>query len=112
MNWFWFQDSAHYLLFSLMFLFADPVTVALGPVVLFAVLHLASYSLTLLDCLGTNNQNWWLGRMLISLTELYSRSILRMVAFSEVSLKKSSWITRLWSLWKPIHMIELFFRCS
>ena len=46
----------------------------------------ASYSLTLLDCLGTNNQNWWLGRMLISLAELHSRSILRMVAFSEVFL--------------------------
>jgi len=80
------EDSAHYLIFSLMFLFAEPVTVALGPVVLFAVLHLASYSLTLLDCLGTNNQNWWLGRMLISLAELHSRSILRMVAFSEVFL--------------------------
>ena len=60
-----------------MFLFAEPVTVALGPVVLFAVLHLASYSLTLLDCLGTDNQSWWLGRMLISLAELQSRSILR-----------------------------------
>merc|ERR1712038_1711086 len=80
------EDSAHYLIYSIMFLFAEPVTVALGPVVLFAVLHLASYSLTLLDCLGTNNQNWWLGRMLISLAELHSRSILRMVAFSEIFL--------------------------
>jgi len=80
------EDSAHYLIFSMMFLFAEPVTVALGPVVLFAVLHLASYSLTLLDCLGTDNQSWWLGRMLVSLAELQSRSILRMVAFSEIFL--------------------------
>lgn len=82
------EDSAHYLLFSLMFLFCEPVTVALGPISLFAVLHLASYSLTLLDCLGTsrdNNSNWMV-RMLISLAELQSRSILRMVAFSEVFL--------------------------
>ena len=51
------EDSAHYLLFSLMFLFCEPVTVALGPISLFAVLHLASYSLTLLDCLGTSRDN-------------------------------------------------------
>jgi len=80
------EDSAHYLIYSIMFLFADPVTVALGPVVLFAVLHASSYSLTMLDCLGSNNSNWWLGKLLISLVELQSRSILRMVAFCEVFL--------------------------
>jgi len=74
------EDSAHYLLYSLMFLYtgSDPVTVALLPITLFAILHSASYSLTLLDTTGSNNRNWWLGRFLISLVELQSRGILRM----------------------------------
>ena len=42
--------------------------------------------MTMLDCLGSNNSNWWLGRLLISLVELQSRSILRMVAFCEIFL--------------------------
>ena len=43
--------------FSLMFLYtgSDPVTVALLPITLFAILHSASYSLTLLDTTGKNN---------------------------------------------------------
>jgi hypothetical protein len=47
--------SAHYLFFSLIFLYAAPITFVLLPVVLFAVLHSASYSLTLLDTLGKAN---------------------------------------------------------
>ncbi len=78
------EDSAHYLFFSLIFLFASPVTVALLPAALFAFLHAASYSLTLLDALGQNS--WWGARMLISLVELQSRNILRMAAFSEIFL--------------------------
>jgi len=82
------EDSAHYLLYSLLFLYtgSDPVTVALLPIALFAILHSASYSLTLLDTIGSNNRNWWLGRFLISLVELQSRGILRMAAFSEIFL--------------------------
>lgn len=40
--------------FSLLFLYtgSDPVTVALLPIALFAILHSASYSLTLLDTIG------------------------------------------------------------
>ncbi len=78
------EDSAHYLFFSLIFLFAQPVTVAILPVALFAFLHAASYSLTLLDALGQNA--WWGARMLISLVELQSRNILRMAAFAEIFL--------------------------
>lgn len=80
------EDSAHYLVFSLMFLFSEPITVALGPIVLFAILHSSSYSLTLLDTLGHNHNNWVVGRFLISLVELQSRAILRMVAFCEIFL--------------------------
>lgn len=43
------EDSCHYLFFSLIFLYVSPLILILTPVVLFAVLHSASYSLTLLD---------------------------------------------------------------
>lgn len=81
------EDSAHYLLYCLIFMYASstqPVTVTLMPVTLFALLHSASYSLTLLDAMGQNA--WWGARMLISVVELHSRNILRMVAFTEIFL--------------------------
>lgn len=43
------EDSAHYLFFSLIFLYVQPFILILFPVVLFAVLHSASYSLKILD---------------------------------------------------------------
>ena len=58
---------------------------ALLPVLLFAVLHSASYSLTLLDALGQPN-DWWGAKFLISIVELQSRNILRMISFSEIFL--------------------------
>ena len=78
------EDAAHYLIFSMLFLYAAPITLVLVPVFLFALLHFASYSLTLLDTLGQNS--WWGARMLISLVEFQSRNILRLVAFHEVFL--------------------------
>jgi hypothetical protein len=78
------EDSAHYLFYSLIFLYTAPITLVLAPVLLFALLHFASYSLTLLDTLGQNS--WWGARMLISLVEFQSRNILRMVAFNEIFL--------------------------
>jgi hypothetical protein len=78
------EDSAHYLFYSIVFLYAAPITMVLSPVTLFAVLHSASYSLTLLDTLGQNA--WWGARMLISFVELQSRNLLRMAAFTEIFL--------------------------
>lgn len=43
------EDSCHYLFFSLIFLYVSPVILVAFPVALFAILHSASYSLTLLD---------------------------------------------------------------
>jgi hypothetical protein len=80
------EDSAHYLFYAVIFLYASaPITMALLPVLLFGVLHSASYSLTLLDAMGAPT-SWWGARFLISLVELQSRNILRMVAFSEIFL--------------------------
>ncbi|XP_058808206.1 Krueppel homolog 2 isoform X2 [Phymastichus coffea] len=76
------EDSFHYLFYSFVFQYAAPVTLVIIPVFLFALLHFASYSLTLLDCLGQNS--WWGARLLISLVEFQSQNILRLCAFCEI----------------------------
>ncbi|XP_050543945.1 Krueppel homolog 2 [Daktulosphaira vitifoliae] len=76
------EDSCHYLLYSLIFLYVSPNILIILPVFLFSLIHFASYSLTLLDLLGQNS--WWGARLLISLVEFQSRSILRLIAFSEI----------------------------
>lgn len=43
------EDSCHYLFFSVIYLYVSPFILILLPVILFAILHAASYSLTLLD---------------------------------------------------------------
>jgi len=68
----------------LIFIYVAPITLVIFPVVLFAILHSASYSLTLLDTLGQNS--WWGCRLLISLVEFQSLNILRMVALTEILL--------------------------
>ncbi|PBC34317.1 Protein Kr-h2 [Apis cerana cerana] len=76
------EDSCHYLLYSLIFLYTAPVTLVLTPIFLFALMHFASDSLTLLDCLGQNS--WWGARLLISLVEFQSRNILRLCGLFEI----------------------------
>ncbi|XP_063992147.1 Krueppel homolog 2 [Diachasmimorpha longicaudata] len=76
------EDSCHYLLYSLIFLYVAPATVVLVPVFLFAVVHSASYSLTLLDTLGQNSV--WQVRLLVSIVEFQSRTILRLCALCEI----------------------------
>lgn len=78
------EDSAHYLLYSIIFMYTSPMTMVLAPIFLFALLHFASYSLGLLDVIGQNNA---LGsRFLISLIEYHHRNILRGAAFVEIFL--------------------------
>jgi len=43
------EDSAHYLLYSLVFIYAAPITWVLLPIFLFALLHISSYSLDLIE---------------------------------------------------------------
>ncbi|XP_015512372.1 Krueppel homolog 2 [Neodiprion pinetum] len=78
------EDSCHNLFYSLIFLYVAPASLVIAPVLLFAILHSASYSLTLLDCLGQNS--WWGARLLISLVEFQSRNILRLCAICEALL--------------------------
>ncbi|XP_014216440.1 Krueppel homolog 2 [Copidosoma floridanum] len=76
------EDSFHYIIYTCIFQMTAPVTMVIVPVFLFALLHSASYSLTLLDRLGQNS--WWGARLLISLVEFQSRSILRLCALCEI----------------------------
>lgn len=78
------EDSCHYLFYSIIFLYAAPVSLVLMPIALFCVLHVSSYSLTLLDILGQNS--WWGARLLISLVEFQSVNILRLIAIFEIIL--------------------------
>ncbi|KAK0167578.1 hypothetical protein PV327_004957 [Microctonus hyperodae] len=78
------EDSCHYLLYSSIFLYVSPVTLVLVPLFLFALLHFASYSLTLLDTLGQNS--CWPVRLSISLVEFQSRNILRLCALCEIMI--------------------------
>jgi len=81
------EDSAHYLFYCLIFMYGNTITVVLMPIALFAALHAASYSLTMLDALGMGRgSNAGLAKALVSLVELQSRNILRSAAFSEIFL--------------------------
>ncbi|XP_059050223.1 Krueppel homolog 2 [Achroia grisella] len=79
---FFLEDSAHYLFYSLIFMNVTPNLLILLPIFLFALLHAASYSLTILDTLGQNSM--WVARLLISLVEFQSRNILRVAALAEI----------------------------
>lgn len=81
---FFLEDSAHYLFYSLIFMNVAPNLLILVPIFLFALLHAASYSLTILDTLGQNSM--WVARLLISLVEFQSRNILRFAALAEIVL--------------------------
>jgi len=79
------EDSFHYLLYSLTFLPCDTITLVTAPVMLFAVLHFASFTLTLCDVSGGRNSAL-APRFLISLVEYHQRNILRIAALVEVIL--------------------------
>lgn len=76
------EDSAHYLFYSLIFVMSFPLTIALVPVFLFALLHATSYSKALLNQVGPDSLQ--IVRNLITKLELQQRTILRFIACTEV----------------------------
>nr|SVE74418.1 EOG090X0CJA [Daphnia barbata] len=78
------EDSAHYLLYSMIFFYAPPITWVLLPVFFFALLHISSYSLGLIELLGPNALG--IVRMAIGIVEVQSVNLLRTIAFSEIFL--------------------------
>lgn len=60
------EDSFHYFVYSVLFLTSYPLTIALVPITVFAVLHSASYTQKLLVATGTNTNT--LGATVTQLT--------------------------------------------
>nr|CAG4642005.1 EOG090X0CJA [Eurycercus lamellatus] len=79
------EDSAHYLLYSMTFLYSAPITWVLLPIFLFALLHVSSYSQQLLEKLGNNSLTGIL-KMGIGFVEVNSAGILKTIALSEIFL--------------------------
>ncbi|XP_042896376.1 transmembrane protein 33 [Parasteatoda tepidariorum] len=85
------EDSCHYLLYSILFIISYPITLSLLPIFLFAVLHSVHFSIIILNKLG--HYNTWATTSLTSIAENHQRNILRLVAFTEVTLMP---LTILW----------------
>lgn len=76
------EDSAHYLLFSVIFLMQPgKITMALFPVSLMALVHAVKYGFQVLDCAGTNT-----GRGVLNAIALKQQTIFRAVALIEICL--------------------------
>ncbi|KAL3880647.1 hypothetical protein ACJMK2_032871 [Sinanodonta woodiana] len=78
------EDSCHYLFFSLIFMNSYPITMALVPVFLFAILHACNYTINILDVIGPNSMMFI--RNLVNKLKAQQVSVLRFVACSEIFL--------------------------
>ncbi|XP_046326834.2 transmembrane protein 33-like [Haliotis rufescens] len=78
------EDSCHYLLFSIIFINSFPITMALCPVFLFALLHACSYTKTILNLMGPNSMQFL--RNMIAKLEAQQINILRFIACNEIFL--------------------------
>ncbi|KAK3100034.1 hypothetical protein FSP39_013746 [Pinctada imbricata] len=78
------EDSCHYLIFSLIFMNSYPITMALIPVFLFALLHACSYTKNLLNVMGP--QSMQIIRSLIDKLTQQQINILRFIACTEIFL--------------------------
>ncbi|CAG2100444.1 unnamed protein product [Medioppia subpectinata] len=77
------EDSAHYLLFAVIFAANNVLSLALLPVALFAFLHFSSQTLALIDRSGPRGV---VGNALSTVVESYQRSILQTVSLAEIAL--------------------------
>ncbi|XP_065581166.1 transmembrane protein 33-like [Artemia franciscana] len=78
------EDSAHYLFYSLTFIYSPPLTLVLLPVALFAILNFSHASSAWLAQLNENDLQ--IGRKLIGFIEAQRVNILRLIAYSEILL--------------------------
>jgi len=76
------EDSAHYLLFSIVFLMQPgKITMALVPITIMAAIHAVKYGYKVLDTIGTNK-----GRGLLNAIAMKQQSLFRIVALTEIFL--------------------------
>ncbi|KAF4019868.1 hypothetical protein G4228_011388 [Cervus hanglu yarkandensis] len=78
------EDSCHYLLYSLIFVNSYPVTMSIFPVLLFSLLHAATYTKKILDAKGSNSLP--LLRSLLDKLSANQQNILKFIACNEIFL--------------------------
>ncbi|XP_076468316.1 transmembrane protein 33-like [Babylonia areolata] len=78
------EDSCHYLFFALLFINSYPITMAVVPVFLFALLHACSFTKALLNTMGPQSMQFL--RNMIGKLEQQQVNILRFIACNEIFL--------------------------
>lgn len=78
------EDSCHYLLYSLIFVNAQPITMSLLPVFLFSLLHATAHSFKVLNILGPGSMP--LVRSFLTRVSAQQQNILKLVACNEIFL--------------------------
>lgn len=78
------EDSCHYLLFAILFISSYPITMAVVPVFLFALLHACSFTKALLNTMGPQSMQFL--RNMIAKLEQQQVNILRFIACNEIFL--------------------------
>ncbi|KAM9143695.1 transmembrane protein 33 isoform 1-T1 [Pangshura tecta] len=78
------EDSCHYLLYSLIFVNSYPVTMSIFPVLLFSLLHAATYTKKVIDARGLNSLPFL--RSLLEKLNANQQNILKFIACNEIFL--------------------------
>jgi len=78
------EDACHYLLYCVIFLSVHPVTMALIPVFIFAILHWISFSIQLLNVANMSNSG--ISRLLNKFIADYSQVCLQIIACCEIMM--------------------------
>ncbi|ESO07431.1 hypothetical protein HELRODRAFT_76712 [Helobdella robusta] len=78
------EDSAHYLIYSILFITSGTISMAILPLFLYALLHAQAYTKQLLNLIGPSSLS--LVRNLLSKLEQNQVNILRFIACSEIFL--------------------------
>ncbi|KHN72216.1 Transmembrane protein 33 [Toxocara canis] len=76
------EDSCHYLIYSVLFMTTVPVTMALLPVFLYALLHAANFSVQACNATGFGSTLY--ARRVAEFTNNHTQSLLGVIACSEV----------------------------
>nr|KAG5688755.1 hypothetical protein BaRGS_019240 [Batillaria attramentaria] len=78
------EDSCHYLFFAILFINSYPITMAVMPVFLFALLHACSFTKAVLNTMGPQSMQFL--RNMIAKLEQHQVNILRFIACNEIFL--------------------------
>ncbi|KAJ6224521.1 hypothetical protein RDWZM_003066 [Blomia tropicalis] len=77
------EDSAHYLLYSMIFLSNHAITLVLLPIALFALLHSSSFLHNILNAMDSNSS---IGNFITNTIGRYQREIFLTIALTEITL--------------------------